>query len=91
MNELLTYDPERRPSAGRALRHPYFTKESPSACRPEMIQTFPEIRNDVKEVEAGGGRVRGGGGMEAGSGYVFDFGEVGGGEGEARRKRRKQA
>lgn len=45
VNELLTYDPDMRPSASKALRHPYFTREAPAACLPEMIQTFPEIRN----------------------------------------------
>ncbi|KAI5794751.1 kinase-like domain-containing protein [Pyronema domesticum] len=79
VNELLTYDPEMRPSAYRALRHAYFTKEEPRACRPEMVQTFPEIRNmpgapgNVELKRAG-----------EQSGYVFDFG----GEGGAKRRKK---
>lgn len=83
VNELLTYDPDMRPSAARALRHPYFTREEPRACRPEMIQTFPEIRNEPQpQFEDANGRGTGAG---AGGGYVFDFGDEGG----ARKRRKK--
>jgi serine/threonine protein kinase len=83
VNELLTYDPEMRPSAGRALRHPYFTREHPGPCAPEMIQTFPEIRNVPG---APSGTVEMKRGNEAGGGYVFDFGAEGGSD----KKRRKR-
>ena len=86
VNELLTYNPDMRPSASKALRHAYFAREAPAACRPEMIQTFPEIRN----VPGGPGSAvevvvedrRGGG--EGGGGYMFDFGDE---RGAKRRKR----
>lgn len=80
VNELLTYDPDMRPSAPRALRHAYFTREQPAACKPEMVQTFPEIRNE--EVKRTVEMKRG---NEGPGGYVFDFGE-----GEGERKRRKR-
>lgn len=73
INEMLTFDPDRRISAGDALRERYFTREMPPPQRPELIQTFPEIRNEDKGVggaEAGSKRK----GKEAG-GYVFDFGD----------------
>lgn len=82
VNELLTYDPDMRPSAARALRHSYFTREQPAACKPEMVQTFPEIRNE--EVRRTVEMKRGNEGPPGG-GYVFDFGE-----GEVERKRRKR-
>jgi len=82
VNELLTYDPDMRPSAARALRHPYFARESPPACLPEMIQTFPEIRN-TPGVHGGGGETK----RACEAGYVFDFGDVGGGGERKRRKR----
>ncbi|KAL0633760.1 hypothetical protein Q9L58_007367 [Maublancomyces gigas] len=73
INEMLTFDPERRISAGDALRQRYFTRDMPPPQRPELIQTFPEIRNEEKGVggaETGLKRK----GKEAG-GYVFDFGD----------------
>jgi len=82
INILLTYDPEARPTAGKALRHPYFTREMPPAAKPEMIQTFPELRNSSDNSD--GKRAEGGGGK--GSGYIFDFGDE-----ESSRKRRKKA
>lgn len=82
VNELLTYDPEMRPSAGRALKHPYFVREQPGPCAPEMIQTFPEIRN-VPGAPAGTVEMKRG--NEVGD-YVFDFGE-GASEKKRRRKR----
>ena len=66
---MLTYDPEKRPSARGALRFAYW-EESPRACRPEMVQTAPEIRNEAavgKRVVVGRERDGGDGG------YVFEF------------------
>lgn len=78
VNEMLTFDPERRISAADALRERYFTREMPPPQRPELIQTFPEIRNeDGAGRKGGGGEIVVGGkrkGKEAG-GYVFDFGD----------------
>lgn len=89
VNDLLTYDPDMRPSATRALKHNYFLREAPAACRPEMIQTFPEIRNvpggPGSAVEVVTITARGGGGGGGGDSYVFDFGE--GERGSKRRKR----
>jgi cyclin-dependent kinase 10 len=77
INEMLTFDPERRITASDALRERYFTREMPPPQRPELIQTFPEIRNESdigarKGVEGAGGKRKG---KEQGGGYVFDFGD----------------
>lgn len=81
VNALLTYDPEKRPSARGALRFAYW-EESPRACRPEMVQTAPEIRNEGagagKRVVVGREREERGDG-----GYVFEF------EGGERKRRRR--
>ncbi|KAG5439033.1 hypothetical protein PCANB_002365 [Pneumocystis canis] len=45
LNQLLTYDPEKRISAKTALSHEYF-QESPQD--PSLLPTFPEIRNHQK-------------------------------------------
>lgn len=77
INEMLTYDPDRRITAGEALRHKYFTREMPPAQRPELIQTFPEIRNERSD--DGGHHAKGSEGLgkrkakDAGGPYVFDF------------------
>ncbi|KAL7268216.1 hypothetical protein RUND412_009168 [Rhizina undulata] len=67
LNDMLTFDPERRITAPEALKHRYFS-ESPRAVRPEMMQTWPEIRNRETSRKRAGGEE---------GGYVFDFGEVG--------------
>ncbi|RPB17152.1 Pkinase-domain-containing protein [Morchella conica CCBAS932] len=77
INEMLTFDPERRITASDALRERYFTREMPPPQRPELIQTFPEIRNESdigarKGAEGAGGKRKG---KEQGGGYVFDFGD----------------
>jgi serine/threonine protein kinase len=54
INELLTYDPDMRPPAAKALSHPYFKLEKPQACLPQMIQTFPEIRNTNAAINVSG-------------------------------------
>lgn len=78
VNELLTYDPSARPSAGKALRSRWWGEE-PRACRPEMVQTFPEIRNYEEEGRGSGG-MKGKG--EGEGGYIFDFdGRMPGGAG----------
>ncbi|PUU82848.1 kinase-like domain-containing protein [Tuber borchii] len=77
INEMLTYDPDRRITASEALRHKYFTREMPPAQRPELIQTFPEIRNERSD--DGGHHAKGSEGLgkrkakDAGGPYVFDF------------------
>lgn len=80
INEMLTFDSERRITASDALRERYFTREMPPPQRPELIQTFPEIRND----DGGASGRKGNGGGESGlgkrkgkdqGGYVFDFGD----------------
>jgi len=90
VNELLTYNPDMRPTASRALRHNYFTREAPAACRPEMIQTFPEIRNfpGGPETTTTTATIEMKRGNEAG-GYVFDFGEGGAGGGGERKRRKR--
>lgn len=79
INEMLTFDPEKRISAGDALKGRYFTREMPPPQRPELIQTFPEIRNeDVPGKKGGGGGESVVGGKRKGKdagGYVFDFGD----------------
>ncbi|KAJ3080443.1 Cyclin-dependent kinase 10 [Quaeritorhiza haematococci] len=55
LNGLLTYDPKKRMTVKEALRHPYFVEEGPGMCRPEMLPTYPEIRNGE---ESGRGRAR---------------------------------
>ncbi|KAK9256665.1 kinase-like domain-containing protein [Lipomyces tetrasporus] len=43
VNELLTYDPDKRTTAKEALRHDYF-EERPKALDPGLLPTFPELR-----------------------------------------------
>lgn len=86
VNKLLTYDPERRPSARTAGRHRWFEVE-PRACRPEMIQTAPDAReggSGGKRMAVGRERDEGRGPRVDDGGYVFDFGDDG-----SERKRRK--
>lgn len=96
INDMLTYDPDRRITASEALRHRYFTREMPPPQRPELIQTFPEIRNERQNDDAD--RLKGGGGGqgkrkakdETAGGYVFDFPDSGFGENfEGGKKRRR--
>ncbi|KAK9369770.1 kinase-like domain-containing protein [Lipomyces kononenkoae] len=44
VNELLTYDPDKRITAKAALRHKYF-EERPKALDPGLLPTFPEVRS----------------------------------------------
>lgn len=44
LNQLLTYDPDRRISASRALRHPWFT-QLPAAVKPENMPVFPSTQD----------------------------------------------
>ena len=93
VNALLTFDPEKRPSARRALGHKYFTEEEPRACRPEMLQTAPEVRNEGlgggggKRIVVGREREEEEEGKGAGGApekdYLFDF------DGGERKRRRK--
>lgn len=41
LNQMLTYDPEKRISAGAALRHPWFS-EAPFPLDPSQLPTFPD-------------------------------------------------
>jgi serine/threonine protein kinase len=41
LNQLLTYDPEKRISAKAALRHPWFS-EAPFSRDPSQMPTFPD-------------------------------------------------
>ncbi len=49
VNELLTYDPEKRISADRARRHDYL-REKPHPVDPEMMPTYPHLRNSKPQV-----------------------------------------
>ncbi len=49
INELLTYDPERRISASRARGCHYF-HEKPHPVEPEMMPTYPHLRNSKPQV-----------------------------------------
>ena len=49
MNELLTYNPERRISAKRAQRSVYF-REKPHPIEPQMMPTYPHLRNSKPQV-----------------------------------------
>lgn len=44
LNQLLTYDPKKRISASRALKHPWF-KQHPLAVLPEAMPTFPSTQD----------------------------------------------
>jgi cyclin-dependent kinase 10 len=46
LKRLLTYWPEGRLTASKALRHAYFTTELPRPCDPALLPTYPELRND---------------------------------------------
>ena len=48
LNRFLTYHPAKRITAKEALEHPYFS-ERPLAKDPELMPTFPEIRNEEFE------------------------------------------
>lgn len=48
LNRFLTYHPAKRITIHDALDHPYFA-EKPLAKDPEMMPTFPEIRNEEYE------------------------------------------
>jgi cyclin-dependent kinase 10 len=98
INDMLTYDPDRRITANEALRHRYFNREMPPAQRPELIQTFPEIRNERQKHDADRSEGDGPGKRKAkdvaasggGGGYVFDFPDNAFGEGfEGGKKRRR--
>lgn len=41
LNQMLTYDPEKRISASAALRHPWFS-EAPFPLDPSQLPTFPD-------------------------------------------------
>ena len=49
INELLTYDPEKRISAARAQGCRYF-REKPLPVEPEMMPTYPHLRNSKPQV-----------------------------------------
>ncbi|GAU97291.1 hypothetical protein RvY_08614 [Ramazzottius varieornatus] len=44
LNALFTYDPDKRSTAREALKSSYF-KEHPLPCSPDLMPTFPQIRN----------------------------------------------
>ncbi|KAK9236223.1 kinase-like domain-containing protein [Lipomyces kononenkoae] len=44
VNDLLTYDPDKRITAKAALQHQYF-EERPKAMDPGLLPTFPEVRS----------------------------------------------
>ena len=44
VNDMLTYDPNKRISARRARRSTYF-REKPHPIEPEMMPTYPHLRN----------------------------------------------
>lgn len=46
LKRLLTYCPEGRLTASKALKHEYFTSELPRPCDPALLPTYPELRND---------------------------------------------
>ena len=85
---LLQWDPRARWTAaealGRARRVPRDVErwwaESPRALNPELLPTFPEVRNREGKQREGGprsigeaAREEGSGGGASGSGYVFDL------------------
>ncbi|KAK6526338.1 hypothetical protein TWF694_004936 [Orbilia ellipsospora] len=77
LNSCLTYDPDKRITARRALSHEYF-REKPAPKEPSLLPTFPESRNSTNEsgesIAVHGKRVGGyGESTSANSGYVFDF------------------
>lgn len=49
INELLTYDPEKRTSAVQARRCRYF-REKPHPVEPELMPTYPHLRNSKPQV-----------------------------------------
>ncbi|KAF3929468.1 hypothetical protein AA313_de0209330 [Arthrobotrys entomopaga] len=77
LNACLTYDPDKRITARRALSHEYF-REKPAPKEPSLLPTFPESRNGTNEsgesIAVHGKRAGGyGESTSANSGYVFDF------------------
>ncbi|KAF3933155.1 hypothetical protein ABW19_dt0206062 [Dactylella cylindrospora] len=77
INECLTYDPDKRITARRALSHEYF-RENPPPKEPSLLPTFPESRNNTdgsNDTISVHGKRAGGYGDQSGSssGYVFDF------------------
>lgn len=48
---FLSYRPVDRITTKKALKHRYF-EESPRGCKPIMLPTFPEIRNQKHEQES---------------------------------------
>ncbi|OQV24752.1 Cyclin-dependent kinase 10 [Hypsibius exemplaris] len=46
LNSLFTYDPKKRATADDALMSSYF-KEQPLPCDPDLMPTFPQIRNSM--------------------------------------------
>ena len=49
INDLLTYDPKKRISAIRARKDKYF-HEKPHPVDPEMMPTYPHLRNSKPQV-----------------------------------------
>ena len=44
LNQLLTYDPKKRISASRALKHPWFSQH-PLAVAPDAMPSFPSTQD----------------------------------------------
>ena len=49
LNDLLTYDPEKRSSARKSRKSMYF-REKPLPVKPEMMPTYPHLRNSNPQV-----------------------------------------
>ena len=49
VNDMLTYDPNKRISARKARKSAYF-REKPHPIEPEMMPTYPHLRNSKPQV-----------------------------------------